>query len=354
MKANKIILSLFLTGALLLPALPVSALSAEAYVLMEAESGGIVCEKQADKRLPMASTTKIMTALVAMEAMPLDEKVRIPKEAVGIEGSSVYLKEGEVLTLEELLYALLLASANDAAEAIAIAVAGSVSAFAERMNRRAEELGLTDTHFTNPHGLFDEAHYTTARELAAIAREALENEDFARIVSSGRASIPGSDGGKRFLVNHNRLLKSCEGCIGVKTGFTKKSGRCLVSAAEREGVRLIAVTLNAPDDWNDHACLFEEGFACYEHMLLAREGDIGFVMRSVGGERDTVSFSNADRIEATLRKEGKNITCRVEKRPFYYAPIAKGEVLGRVIFYNNGSPIGESLLTADHEVRIGA
>ena len=170
-----------------------------------------------------------------------------------MEGSSVYLAQDEVLTLKELLYALLLESANDAAVAIAMAVDGSVDAFADRMNRYAAQLGLKDTHFVNPHGLDDDAHYTTARELALITRAALENPDFREIVSTQKTVIPlrGSEG-VRLLLNHNRLLREYDGCIGVKTGFTKKTGRCLVSAAERDGVMLIAVTLGAPDDWNDH------------------------------------------------------------------------------------------------------
>ena len=190
--------------------------SAKAHILLEASSGAVLAQKNADARLPMASTTKIMTALAALDALPLDTTVRIPAAAVGVEGSSVYLAQDEVLTLKELLYALLLESANDAAVAIAIAVDGSVDAFADRMNRYAAQLGLKDTHFVNPHGLDDDAHYTTARELALITRAALENPDFREIVSTQKTVIPlrGSEG-VRLLLNHNRLLREYDGCIGV-------------------------------------------------------------------------------------------------------------------------------------------
>ncbi|MBQ8861613.1 MAG: D-alanyl-D-alanine carboxypeptidase, partial [Clostridia bacterium] len=221
------------------------SVSAQSAVLIEAESGKIIYEKDAHTRRGMASTTKIMTALCAIESLPLDTVVTVPQEAAGVEGSSVYLKAGEKLTLENLLYALMLQSANDAAAAVAIATAGSIEGFAELMNAKAAELGLRDTHFENPHGLDGAEHYTTAYELAKIAAHALENEDFARIVSTVKHTVPATESSPaRTLVNHNRLLRTYDDIVGVKTGFTKKCGRTLVSAAEREGVRLICVTLN--------------------------------------------------------------------------------------------------------------
>ena len=236
-------------------------LSAESAILMDASDGSVLYEKNAHARKGMASTTKIMTALVAAQSMPLDKNILIPKEAVGIEGSSVYLTEGESLTVRQLLYALLLSSANDAATALAIASAGSVESFAEKMNLFAKELGLSDTHFINPHGLYHEDHYTTAFELALITAAALRNTTVKEIVSTYKTDIPlGNEKKGRLLVNHNKLLKLYEGAIGVKTGFTKKTGRCLVSAAERDGLTLIAVTLNAPDDWNDHIKMLDHGF----------------------------------------------------------------------------------------------
>ena len=223
------------------------SLSAKSALLMEADNATVVLERNAHTRLPMASTTKIMTALVALELAAPDTVIEIDAAAVGTEGSSVYLCEGETLTLEELLYALMLESANDAAVAIAIGVAGSEEAFVDEMNRRATSLGLCNTHFANPHGLDAEAHYTTAYELALIAREALQDSLLKTIVSTRKTTIPHqSTDGVRLLVNHNKMLRQYDGCIGLKTGYTQKSGRCLVSAAERDGVTMIAVTIDSP------------------------------------------------------------------------------------------------------------
>ena len=209
----------------------------------------------------MASTTKIMTALVAIESSPLDKNVMISDMAIGTEGSSLYLKKGEIMSMSDLLMGLMLRSANDAAAAIAYEISGSIEAFADKMNEKAASIGVTDTHFTNPHGLDDENHYTTAADLAIITAEALKNDTFLEIVSTEKCIIKNFDGEARLLTNHNKLLSLYDGAIGVKTGFTKKSGRCLVGAAERDGMRLIAVTINAPDDWNDHEALFDFGFS---------------------------------------------------------------------------------------------
>ena len=319
--------------------LPVAltGVSARAAVLMEAEGGEVIFGQSPDTRLPMASTTKIMTALVALEELAPDTEVTIPAAAVGVEGSSIYLIEGERLTLEQLLYALLLESANDAAAAIAIAVAGSVEAFAALMNERAERLGLTDTHFVNPHGLDDEDHYTTARELALITREALAHPDFRRICATKRKTIPlhGTEG-VRLLLNHNRLLSSYEGCIGVKTGYTKRTGRCLVSAAERDGVTLIAVTLHAPDDWRDHSAMLDHGFALYEAIPLCTPGFFSAPLPTVSGVQDYVIAENRDALTVTLRRDHGPIRCTVELPRFDFAPVACGQVLGQLRFTLEG------------------
>ncbi len=336
-----------MSGEVCLPAgdasLPVAltGVSARGAVLMEAESGDVVFGQNENARLPMASTTKIMTALVALEQLPLDTVVKITAESVGVEGSSIYLVEGEALTLEQLLYALLLESANDAAAAIAVAVAGSVEDFATLMNEKAEELGLTDTHFVNPHGLDHEDHYTTARELALIARAALENPTFREICSATRKTIPlHGDEGVRVLINHNKLLASYEGCIGVKTGFTKKTGRCLVSAAEREGVTLIAVTLNAPDDWRDHTAMLDYGFGTYESLTLCTPAFFSAPLWTVSGTQDYVMAENTDTLTAVLRRDHGAIRCVVELPRFEFAPVKKGDILGQLRFFEetrNGS-----------------
>ena len=308
--------------------------SAKAAVLMEAASGDLIFSQNENTRLPMASTTKIMTALVTLDQVSLDTKVTIPTAAVGVEGSSIYLVENEILTIEDLLYALMLESANDAAVALAVAVAGSVDAFAELMNEKAGKLGLTDTHFVNPHGLDADDHYTTARELALIARAAMEDPTFRRICGTEKKNIPmqGVEG-KRLLLNHNKMLRTYDGAIGVKTGFTKKTGRCLVSAAERNGVTLIAVTLGAPDDWRDHTAMLDYGFSLYESISLCGAGSYHAPLWIQSGKQEYVMVENTDALSVTLRRSHGEIVCRVELPRFEFAPIAVGEELGRLSYW---------------------
>ena len=292
-------------------------------VLLDVTGDRFLLLQNADERRPMASTTKIMTALVVLEKRELDEVVTVPPEATGVEGSSIYLFAGEQITVRTLLYALLLSSANDAAVALACHTAGSVADFALLMNARAEKMGLTDTHFTNPHGLYDEAHYTTARELALIAREALKNEMFAEIVATARYSAPqlGTEGTRLFL-NHNRLLKSYEGTVGVKTGFTKKSGRCLVSAVRRDGLLLLAVTLNDAGDWQDHKMLFNWGFAHYECFSPT---PAAITLPVVGGTKSTVAIVPTGTLSLTLPRTHGEITCVAELPRFLFSGFEAGK-----------------------------
>ncbi len=327
-----------------LPSLTVSAKSA---ILIEAESGEIIFSKNADQRLPMASTTKIMTALVAIENADISKTVAVSPTAVGVEGSSVYLYANEKMTLEDLLYAMMLESANDAATAIAIEVGGSVEGFAEMMNAKARAMGLSDTHFENPHGLDGDSHYTTAYELALIAREALSNDKFREICSTYKKTIPLNETeGVRLLLNHNKLLRSYDGAIGVKTGFTKKSGRCLVSAAEREGLQFIAVTLGAPDDWRDHASMLDYGFSLYEARVLCDIGSFSYVMPISGGDCDHVVLENAHKITVILPKTASDIDCVVELPRFCIAPVREGEEIGKLVYYLDGKKIAESAIVA--------
>lgn len=325
--------------------------SARAALLMEEATGTVLFEKNADARLPMASTTKIMTALVALEHADPDLVISTPKEAVGTEGSSIYLFEDEELTLEELLWALLLNSANDAAVAIAFGVAGGVEEFADLMNRKAEELGLENTHFANPHGLDDPAHYTTARELAIIARAALANPLIREMVATRKKTIPhnGSDG-VRLLVNHNKLLRLYEGAFGVKTGFTKRTGRCLVSAAEREGLSLIAVTLDAPSDWADHRAMLDAGFAALSALSLATAGEISLSLPVVGGIADTVAVSNPAAAKIILPSSHGDVTMVIELPRFLYAGFSEGKQVGRAVWYADGEEIAKTPLAAKTSV----
>ena len=343
MPKNRRLVAFAMTVALLLAtlSLPVTAqggvlpsLPASAAVLIEMESGDVIIERNASARLPMASTTKIMTALVALELAPSDTRIIVDAAAVGAEGSSVYLCAGEVLTLEQLLYALLLESANDAALAIAIGLCGSVEAFADLMNRKAEALGLTDTHFVNPHGLDDKAHYTTARELATVTQAALQNELFARIVSTRRATIPHAENPTgRLLINHNKLLRTYPDCVGVKTGYTTRSGRCLVSAATRDGVTLIAVTLNAAGDWQLHADMLDYGFTRYHTVTLSDTDTYRVTLPVVGGERDLISLTNESALSITLPVGHGSIRAVTEAPHFLYAPVMTGENIGKAVFY---------------------
>lgn len=329
-------------------ATPDLSLSARSAVLIDGD-GHVLMAQNADTPLPMASTTKIMTALVALETMSLDSLIAIPAGAVGVEGSSIYLTPGEKLTLEELLYALMLESANDAAVAIAIAVAGSTDSFVDLMNKRAESLELQSTHFDNPHGLDSDTHQTTARELAIIAAEAFKNKDFCRIAGTYRQTIPmGGDGEARLLVNHNRLLRSYDGVIGGKTGFTKKSGRCLVTAAERDGLRLIAVTLSDPDDWRDHESMLDYGFAEYERVEICNERDCRFLVSLNNGEQRSIIVSNASAIRVTLPKSHGEITFFPSLPVNVTAPVRHGCMIGTVSWVCDGELIATTSLTAEY------
>ncbi len=326
--------------------------SAECAILMSGESGAVYYEKNADKKMGPASTTKLMTALVAMKHATPDQVVTVRKEATGIEGSSVYLTEGERLTLRELLYALLLSSANDAAVAIAIAVGGSVEAFCDLMNQEAQSMGLENTHFQNPHGLADEEHYTSARDLGIIAREVLTVPLLREIVSTYKTTISlHGEKDQRLLVNHNKLLRTYRGAIGMKTGFTKKTGRTLVSAAERDGLLLIAVTLNAPDDWRDHTAMLDYGFASYEAVTFAAAGSFCFQLPVTGGERESVTLTNAEPLCMILpRNRGEERIQVLGTARFAYAPVAADESFGSVVVFCEGQSVSSELISS-HSVR---
>ena len=346
-----IVAVILLSGIAALPILAAPSVSAKSAILIEAESGKVLYQQNAFRRLPMASTTKIMTAIVALESGDVKRTVTVSPDATGIEGSSIYLYPNEQLTMEELIYALLLESANDAATAIAIEVAGSEEAFAALMNRKAEALGLMATHFTNPHGLDHEDHYTTAYDLAKIAAYALQNPLFATICGTTRKTIPlKGDEGTRVLVNHNKMLSRYEGAIGIKTGFTKRSGRCLVSAATRDGLTLIAVTLGAPDDWNDHTAMLDFGFFSYESVLLSENGAMVLPLNVTGGTTETALAENTETVSVLLRKDHGAITYRIEAPQILYAPIAKGTAIGRVVWLCDGEEIAASTLVTIHDI----
>ncbi|MBE6689057.1 MAG: D-alanyl-D-alanine carboxypeptidase [Ruminococcaceae bacterium] len=332
----------------------VSSFYADAAVLYNKTTDEFIIARNADARLPIASTTKIMTALVALENSPADSIVTVHKDAVGVEGSSIYLEAGEKIPLRDMLYALMLESANDSAVAIAIHVAGSVEAFVGLMNDKAQALGMGNTHFENPHGLPHDNHYSSASDMARLFSHALDNADFAQITAAKSYKSPLKSDGYRYFSNHNRLLSLLDGCIGGKTGYTKKAGRCLVSGTARDDIYMICVTLNAGDDWNIHKELTEYGFSLYERRSVAENGEFSFNVPIVGGKTEYARVSNVQEISICSKKTSPPVTHTVELFIFYYPPVAKGEKAGRVVFRQGGEYIGEVDLYFEDDVNIKA
>lgn len=322
-----------LAAACIFP-LTADAVSARKAILLDGTTGRVLYEKDADSKSLIASTTKIMTALVVCEQCNVLDRMRIPKEAVGIEGSSMYLQEGEILTIQELLYGMMLHSGNDAATALAIYCGGTVEGFAGLMNDKARELGMHGTHFVNPHGLDAPNHYSTAKDLAVLAAYALENPLFAMTVSTKSVKA-----GHRQLTNHNKLLWRVEGANGVKTGFTKAAGRILVSGARRQGRQLVCVTIDAPDDWNDHGTLLEQGFSEYHLSTLIREGQILGQVEVLGGTQAYVELIASEDFLYPLAVSEK-ISLAMPGIGFAYAPVVEDEDAGKAHILIDGKAVG--------------
>lgn len=304
--------------------------------LMEVESMRLLAEQNADKRLPMASTTKIMTALLAIEHCALDEWVTVPDQAYGVEGSSMYLNRGEKLRMSDLLYGLMLTSGNDAAIAIACHVSGSVEAFAELMNERAGQLGCMDSHFVTPNGLPDENHYTTARDLCRIAAAGMQNETFRTIVGTTYHRTATGDVG-RTLKNKNKVLWQYEGGNGVKTGYTKSAGRCLAFSAERDGTMLVGVVLNCPDMWNGAYSLLDYGFETYRTERLLEAGACIAYAEIRGGTKKGLAIFSNDAILYPIATDGSDrIEWDIACPETLNAPVAAGVNVGTLTLLVNG------------------
>lgn len=334
---------IFLTALLMqVVSLPTCAVdvSAKASVLYSPADGRILFEKNADMRLPMASTTKVMTALVAAERCSLDDMVTVTQEAVRVEGSSMYLKAGESVSVETMLYGLLLSSGNDAANMLAIHAAGSASDFVGLMNEKAAALGLKNTHFDTPSGLDGRTHYTTAIDLAKIMQAALSNPTLAQIMASKSKTI----GGRSFF-NHNRLLSSCKDVDAGKTGFTTKSGRCLVSSACRDGLRLIAVTLNAPNDWDDHERLYSYGFSKISLVTLCEISDV-YGVPVVGSAKNSLLVRPAETLMKIIDTGVGTPKAVVQLPRFLYAPIENGQKVGTILFTTDSGELASVNLVA--------
>ncbi len=307
--------------------------SARAAILIDSKTGSILYEKNAYEKLPMASTTKIITAITAIDNGNVNDIVTVSRNASYTEGSSVYLREGEKISLSNLLYALMLESGNDAAVAIAEHISGNAENFALLMNETCKKAGATDTNCINPNGLHDDMHFTTARDLAIITSYALKNDLFRKIVATEYENISSESGEQsRSLTNHNKLLKTYDGAIGVKTGYTKKAGRCLVSAAKRGEIESIAVTLNAPDDWNDHKAMLEYSFNNFGEMLcIVKANEILGTAEVLGNKNGKVSYCTIT--DFNIRKISSNIESveikhNIDKN--LKAPIQKGEIIGSI------------------------
>ena len=309
---------------------------AKAYILMEMDSGRVLLEKNADQRLAIASTTKIMTCLLALENSALTDLVTASKNASGVPGTSIYLSVGETLSMEDMLYGLMLRSGNDAAVAIAEHISGSVLEFSSLMNKRAAELDA-DANFTTPNGLDEGGDGASARGITLIARQAIKNEAFRRIVSTKKKTIPWSDHEyERALTNKNKLLWDYEGAFGVKTGFTQKAVRCLVFAAEREGMTLVGCVLNCPDWFDEAKRLLDEGFEAYDERVFFEAGEIVKTVYVAGRE---IPVLCRETVKAPV-KVGESVYTEIEFCDLSL-PLYKGQTAGRISIIAQGEKIAQ-------------
>ncbi len=320
----------------------------EAAVLMNGHTGTVLYAKNENQKLSMASTTKIMTALILAEQNTPEKEIIVTKEMVTVEGSSMGLLEGDTVTHYALLCGMMLSSGNDAANTTAISLAGSVEQFAKIMNEKASEIGMKNTNFVTPSGLDGDGHYSTAYDMALLAKCALKNETISEIVSSKSIVTEyGNPPYKRRLTNHNKLLSLYDGCIGVKTGYTKKSGRCLVSAAERDGEYLIAVTLDNSDDWNDHVKLFDYGFSVLDTYDLSELCTVTETCL-VGSNTDKVKLCCENAKIGLTSDEYEKLTYSLTVAPFLYAPLTIGEKAGEItVFLDDFVVITQDILVSE-------
>lgn len=333
------LLSLFAFGA---EGLGSYDLSAECAVVLCVQTGEILFGKNAHKRHSMASTTKIMTSLIALEENTPNRVIKADFDSINVEGTSMGLKVGDRVTLENLTYGMLLLSGNDSANLTAKAIGGSNEDFALIMNERAKQIGMKETNFVTPSGLDHEKHYTTAYDMALLGCEAVKNPKFLSICSKKKAVINyGNPPCERTLYNHNKLLSYYDGALGIKTGFTKKSGRCLVSCAEKDGVMLVAVTLNAPSDWNDHKLMLDYGFSQINAVSRSEETFISVT----GGRKSKVKVRSSNTVLCTDK-----YTKQIYTEKFLYAPVKKGDIVGEVRYFSGDKELTRSPVFADENV----
>lgn len=323
--------------------------SAASAVLYEPSSGRVLFEQQAHIKRPMASTTKLMTALVAVESVPKDAVLTASFEALNVEGSSMGLQVGDTITRDDLLYGLLLSSGNDAANVFALSIAGSYEAFAELMNARAAQIGMVNTCFVTPSGLDADGHGASAYDMALLAGEVLKNDLLAAICATEEATIT-AGGRTLYLSNHNRLLSEYEGSVGMKTGYTSKAGRCLVSAATRDGVTLIAVTLDCSNDWEEHKALLDAGFACTGSVTLAPR--IASQIAVLGGDAATVPLAVPSQTVTLMDGDEEQLEETVRLPSYVWAPVTAGDIIGTVTYTLRGACVATLPVTAGDTIAL--
>ena len=323
--------------------------SARSAILIDAETGRVLVEENAFEKLPMASTTKIMTAIVALENGNVDDTVVVGQNASGVEGSSIWLSVGEKMTLSDMLFGLMLASGNDAAVAIAEHIGGSVESFVEMMNEKAREIGAYNTQFVNPNGLPADGHYTTAYDLALISAYAMQNAYFREIVKTEYKTIPW-EGHEwdRVVKNKNKILWNYDGGNGIKTGYTQAAGRCLCAAAERDGMQLISVVLNAPDMFGDTMALLDQGFEEYQRYRVI---EAGTYMGDVAVEKGTEEYFSVYTQQDVYYPLTEDEISQLEKRLYVVdkleAPVYAGQKVGFVdIWVGDNKIYSEDLLAS--------
>ena len=310
------------------------SVSAECAVVMNVHTGEVIFAKNEHQKQSMASTTKIMTSLLAIESGELQSEIVVSEHMLGVEGTSMGLLAGDSVSLDELVYGMMLSSGNDAAEVAAIHIGGNIENFSILMNQKAQQIGMLNTNFVTPSGLDDENHYSTAYDMALLGSYAVKNPKFASVCSLKKATVSyGNPPYLRTLYNHNKLLDYYDFALGIKTGFTKKSGRCLVSYAVKDNAELIAVTLNAPDDWNDHIRMFDYAFGTLVSGNCTP--DIHKNIKVVGGKKDSVSIS-AEPCKYSVSDENIEVTTKVYIEQFIYAPVKKDMVVGKCEYYIQG------------------
>lgn len=330
----KKLISIFLIlsmSVLRVSAFDVDSVSAECAVVLNVHTGEVIVAKNEHQKQSMASTTKIMTSLLAIESGKLQSEIVVTQQMLGAEGTSVGLMAGDCISLNGLVYGMMLSSGNDAADVTAIYLGGNVENFSSLMNAKAKQIGMFNTNFVTPSGLDDEKHYSTAYDMALLGAYAVNNPKFVSVCSSKKANVSyGNPPYQRTLYNHNKLLEYYDSALGIKTGFTKKSGRCLVSYAEKDNAELIAVTLNAPDDWNDHIRMFDYAF----NVMVSKKfiPKIPETIRVVGGVKDSVGIS-VEPCWFSVSDDNIEVTAKVFIQQFTYAPVKIGSVVGRCEYY---------------------